>query len=108
MQIFYTPWPDGLDCKHFPDVDDPEVCSGYKAGHEPPTIGGDFYTCASRTLKFVADSSQFITDRIVIVWFNHSPGEQIIVIYVRTICAFLSVRNQTVFCSNLVEIFLLW
>ncbi|XP_060570486.1 atrial natriuretic peptide-converting enzyme-like isoform X2 [Ruditapes philippinarum] len=38
MDIFWYPWPKELYCDSFPDVDDPNICLGYKTAHEPPTI----------------------------------------------------------------------
>jgi hypothetical protein len=44
MDIFWYPWPKELYCDSFPDVDDPNICLGYKTAHEPPTIEGNLAT----------------------------------------------------------------
>lgn len=40
MDIFWHPWPKELYCDSFPDVDDPDICLGYKTAHETPAIEG--------------------------------------------------------------------
>ncbi|KAK7500859.1 hypothetical protein BaRGS_00007739 [Batillaria attramentaria] len=39
LDIFYTPWPEALDCDRLPDSPNPNVCVGYKEAHEPPDLG---------------------------------------------------------------------
>ncbi|KAL8616871.1 hypothetical protein ACOMHN_041790 [Nucella lapillus] len=39
LDIFYHPWPQGLDCDRLPDSPDTRVCVGYAEAHRPPEIG---------------------------------------------------------------------
>ena len=44
LDIFYTPWPEALDCDRLVDSPDPRVCVGYREAHEPPDLGGGTLT----------------------------------------------------------------